>query len=195
MSDAREELFAREYLVDLNATQAAKRAGYSPDTAGQIGYALLKKVDIQSHIEAFMKERRRKYKLSHDRVIKELLRSGLLDIRGFFNDDGSLKPVKEWSAAQGAAVSSLESIDYYEGSGENRRKAGVIRKLKFNDKTRALELLGKHIGMFKNDRPNLEDLFGLLPKRIADRLRESVAELLAEGGAEAGSEADDERGS
>lgn len=83
--------FVEEYLVDLNATQAAIRAGYSARTAGQTSFELLKKPEIQILISEAQKKRSKRTEITQDRVLQELAKLGFGDIRDIFSDDGSLK--------------------------------------------------------------------------------------------------------
>ena len=104
----KQKLFVEEYLIDLNATQAAIRAGYSPETAGSIGNENLKKPEIRARIDKAMANRSKRTGVNADRVVQELVK-----IKTFGED-------------------------------------GLEREIKMADKIKALELLGKHMGMFKD---------------------------------------------
>lgn len=140
--------FVNEYLVDLNATQAAIRAGYSEKTAYSSGQRLLKNVEIQAKIQEAMNERAKRTEIDQDRVLKELGRLGFSDIRKYFKDDGSLKNIADLEEDAAAAVSSVEVDELFDGSGKDRVKIGYTRKIKFWDKNSALEKIGKHLKMF-----------------------------------------------
>lgn len=132
--------FVEEYLIDLNATQAAIRAGYSPSTAGSIGNEILKKPEISKAIAHAMAERSKRTGVSQDRIVRELAKiafSNLTDIVDPF--DGSV--IQSADRDDLACIQSIkvkQSEDFTE------------REVRLADKMRALELLGKHLGMFKD---------------------------------------------
>jgi|SRR5215471_3025720 len=141
-------VFVQEYLKDLNATQAAIRAGYSEKTAGSVGHDLLKKPEIQTAIQAAMDARSERTEITADRVLQEIARLAFVDMRKFYREDGSFKGIHEFDDDTAAALASLETAELFEGSGENRVQVGHIKKLKLWDKSRNLELLGKHLKLF-----------------------------------------------
>jgi phage terminase small subunit len=144
----KERLFALEYLVDLNATQAAIRAGYSKKTAGAIGHENLKKPEIKEFLDEQIAKREKRVEVTADRVLAELMRVGFSDLRRAFNEDGSLKAPKDWPDDVAAAMSSVEVVEEFEGKGEDRQQVGWTKKVKLWDKPRALEMLGKHLKLF-----------------------------------------------
>ena len=87
--------FVDEYLVDLNATQAAVRAGYSAKTAGQIGDENLKKPQIAKALSDRMKQREQRTQVDADYVIKRLQEIDQMDVFDILNDDMSLKPIRD----------------------------------------------------------------------------------------------------
>ena len=136
--------FVDEYLIDLNATQAAIRAGYSPETAGSIGSENLKKPEIRACIEKAMAERSKRTGINQDRIIMELAKIGLLNPKDLVDFDEAT--VKEGASAEDlAAIASVRVKRFPTKDGE-----GIEREIKMHDKTKALELLGKHFGMFKD---------------------------------------------
>ncbi|WP_046901038.1 terminase small subunit [Gluconobacter oxydans] len=141
--------FVEEYLVDLNATQAAIRAGYSEKTAGQFAFGLLKKIEIQSAISEGQKARSARTKISQDRVIQEIARLGLSDVRKLFNDGGRLLQPHEWDDDTAAAVASIE-VDQRKEPGEGGEQY-TVTKIKAWDKNAALEKLCKHLGLYERD--------------------------------------------
>jgi phage terminase small subunit len=143
----KQQRFVQEYLIDLNATQAAIRAGYSPRTAAEQGARLLTNVKISAAIAAAMQSRQQRTEITADRVLKELARVALLDPRGFFDSDGKLKKVTDLTEDQAAALAGMESLEYFEGSGRDREQVGWTRKIKWWPKVEALRLLMQHMGM------------------------------------------------
>lgn len=157
---AKQKAFVQEYLIDLNATQAAIRAGYSTDTAKVIGSENLTKPDIQEAIQEAMAAREKRTHITQDMVLRELAKIGMVDIKEFLafrtektvvehDEDG--KPVIDY-----AHVVQLKDSDEVDGSliSEVQLKNGEL-KFKLHDKVRALELCGRHLGMFV-DRTRLE---------------------------------------
>lgn len=141
--------FVAEYLVDLNATQAAIRAGYSEDTARSQGQRLLTNVNVEAAISAAQKERSERTKITQDRVLQEFAKIGFSDIRALFTESGNLKSITEWSDEIAGAVASVEVVTKPGGEDENgNRIVEHVHKLKLWDKNSALEKIAKHLGMF-----------------------------------------------
>lgn len=137
----KQKRFIEEYLIDLNATQAAIRAGYSPDTAKSIGSENLTKPDIQAHIARAMAERSKRTGVSADRVVMELAKIAFVNANDVIDaDTATLKP--DAAPEDTAAIQSVKVKTF----GED----GLEREIKMADKLKALELLGKHLGMFKD---------------------------------------------
>lgn len=92
----KQEMFCREYLIDLNATQAAIRAGYSEKTANRTASENLSKPDIQLRISELLKKRSDRLQIDADYVLKRLVEIDQIDVLDILRDDGKLKPVSEW---------------------------------------------------------------------------------------------------
>ncbi len=141
---AKQERFVQEYLIDLNATQAAIRAGYSTKTATEQGSRMLTNVNVRARIDEAMAERSRRLGVSQDRIVNELAKIAFINPADVVNfDEARVKA----SAAQDdtAAILSVKVKKSFSDTGET-----VEREVKLNDKVKSLELLGKHIGMFKD---------------------------------------------
>ena len=140
----KQKRFVEEYLIDLNATQAAIRAGYSPETAYSIGSENLKKPEIRVCIEKAMAERSKRTGINQDRIIMEIAKIGLLNPKDLVDFDEAT--VKEEATEEDlAAIASVRVKRFPTKDGE-----GTEREIKMHDKTKALELLGRHFGMFKD---------------------------------------------
>lgn len=137
-------LFVAEYLKDLNASAAALRAGYSPKTAASQGGRLLQSVEVRQAIDAAMVKRAERVNVQADDVLRELANVGFIDIGEAFDDEGSLLPLKKMPASVRRAVSSIETSSVVLDDG----KATFVTKVKFWDKLKALELIGKNLKMF-----------------------------------------------
>lgn len=92
----KQEMFCREYPIDLNATQAAIRAGYSEKTANRTASENLSKPDIQLRISELLKKRSDRLQIDADYVLKRLVEIDQMDVLDILRDDGKLKPVSEW---------------------------------------------------------------------------------------------------
>lgn len=139
----KQQRFVEEYLVDLNATQAAIRAGYSAKTAASQGERLLRNVEIQAAIQAAMKARQERTEITQDRVLAELAKIAFGDQRAVMEWGPSgvkLRDSKDLTDDQAAIVAEVS---------ESVTAAGGTLKLKTHDKVGALKLLGEHLGMFK----------------------------------------------
>lgn len=145
----KQELFVSEYLIDLNATQAAIRAGYSENAAKETGYENLTKPHIQDAIQEAQKKRLEKNEVNADYVLKRLIEIDEMDVVDILDDDGHLKPVTQWPKTWRRTISGLDVQELMMGKVET-----VLRKIKWPDKVKNLELLGKHIDVqaFKDKR-------------------------------------------
>ncbi|OWJ06183.1 terminase small subunit [Pseudomonas aeruginosa] len=142
----KQRLFVDEYLLDLNATQAAIRAGYSTRRAAEIGYQLLQRPEVAQAIQAAMAERSKRTEVEADYVIRRLREIDEMDVLDILEDDGSFRSIRDWPRAWRQFLSGIEIAELFEGRGDDRRIAGVLRKVKWPDKLRNLELLSRHVG-------------------------------------------------
>ena len=146
----KQQAFVEEYLIDLNATQAAIRAGYSEKTAQQIGSENLSKPVIQEAIREKQQERSERTQITADKVLKELALLGFANMEDYIRVTGEGDPfidLSDLTREQAAAISEVAVDDYTEGRGEDARDVRKVR-LKFHDKRGALVDIGKHLGMF-----------------------------------------------
>lgn len=148
---AKQQLFVQEYLVDLNATQAAIRAKYSPKTASRIGPELLGKTCISEAIQAAMLKREQRTEITQDMVLREYAKLAFLDPRRFYDESGNLIDIPDLDGDVAAALSAMEVS--WERAGEDEEgkpRFCAIRKIKFSDKKAALDSIARHLGMFKD---------------------------------------------
>lgn len=151
----KQKRFVEEYLIDLNATQAAIRAGYSPDTAGSIGNENLKKPEICACVEKAMAERSKRTGVCADRVVQELAKIAFLNLRDVI--DPKTAAVREDASDEDtAALQSIKVKKSYSETGES-----IEREVKAADKLKALELLGRHLGMW-NDKLDVNGVEGVV---------------------------------
>lgn len=160
----KQQRFVEEYLVDLNATQAAIRAGYSERTANVQGAQILTKLSIQSEIQRLKCERSARTQVTGDRVIQELASIAFADIDDFAR-------VGEHISERGIAYTTVELAQTSSLPPEKRAAIVGIKQgangieIKLADKVRALELLGKHTGVLV-DRMQAE--IASVPKIVDD---------------------------
>lgn len=144
---AKQQAFVLEYLVDLNASQAAIRAGYSKKTAGQIGDENLKKPQIAQAIMEAKSSRNERVKINADYVLNRLVEIDQLDVLDILRDDMSFKPLSEWPKGWRQYLVGFDIAEMFEGQGEDRSMVGLMKKIKWPDKVKNLELLGKHVAV------------------------------------------------
>ena len=136
----KQKLFVEEYLIDLNATQAAIRAGYSPDTAYAIGSENLRKPEIRACIDKAMAERSKRTGINQDRVLLELAKIGFANIRDVVDPETA----KILPGAKEEDLACIQSIKI------KPNEWGTEREVKMYDKKAALVDIGRHLGMFKD---------------------------------------------
>nr|DAZ41810.1 MAG TPA: Terminase small subunit [Caudoviricetes sp.] len=139
----KQQRFVDEYLIDLNATQAAIRAGYSAKTANEQGCQNLAKLSIQQAIAEKMAERSKRTGINQDRIVLELAKIAFVKMTDIVDEEGRIRP-----DATDDDLSCIESVKYKESSSMNGDS--VEREVKISSKLKALELLGKHLGMWND---------------------------------------------
>lgn len=139
----KQQRFVDEYLIDLNATQAAVRAGYSAKTAESQGSRMLRNVKVQQAIAEEMAERSKRTGINQDRVVLELARIAFVRMTDLVDSNGKIK-----DTATDDDLSCIESIKYKHSDTDTGYS--VEREVKISSKLKALELLGKHLGMWND---------------------------------------------
>lgn len=187
----KQQRFVAEYLIDLNATQAAVRAGYSAKTAKQQASRLLTNVDVAAAVAGRRDKISGKLEITQESIATELAKLGFSNMADYMRPGPDGDPYLDFSALsrdQAAALTEVTVEDFKDGRGEDARD---VRRVKFKlaDKRAALVDLGKHLGMF-TERHELtgrdgEPLGGETPTRqlamaILALLRGSVTEAQAE---------------
>lgn len=143
----KQEAFVREYLIDLNATQAAIRAGYSARTAKQQGQRMLTNVDVAEAITAAVQARTQRTEITADYVLNRLVEIDQMDVLDIMGENMALKPLSEWPSVWRRYLSGFDLAEMFEGGGEQREMVGILKKIKWPDKVKNLELLGKHVAV------------------------------------------------
>jgi phage terminase small subunit len=169
-SAKRAEIFAREYVIDLNGTRAAIAAGYSEHTANEQASRLLAKASTRKLVDQHLARRASRLDLKADKIAEELQRIAFSNMLDYVQpEEGQLRPdFSTLTRDQAAAIQEIR-VDTTGGTGDGERKQIVRTTFKLADKRGALELLGRHVGMFQ-DKLEVTGLEGL-----ADRLNQARA--------------------
>lgn len=161
----KQSAFCEEYLIDLNATQAAIRAGYSKKTAAQIGEKLLRKVEIQEKIQQLKNERSARTDITADAVIRRLAEISFANVDHFAKVVEQEYEATEFAAegeklVQRQVTRTRKIVDVVPTDEVPRERLAAIAaikqgrngiELKLHDQVKALELLGRHLGIFEID--------------------------------------------
>lgn len=139
----KQQRFVDEYLIDLNGTQAAIRAGYSAKTANEQASRLLANVSIQQAISVAMAERSKRTGVNRDRIVLELARVAFVKMTDIVDSEGCIK-----DSATDDDLACIESVKFK--SSESDTGSSIEREVKIGSKLKALELLGKHLGMWND---------------------------------------------
>jgi len=138
----KERRFVEEYLIDFNGTAAAIRAGYSEKTAATIASQNLRKLYIQAEIQRSLKDLTDKTDITKERILIEMRRLALFDVRTLYDEDGNPLPVHKLSDDAAAAINGLDVVSV----GNAEVGVGQVMKYKIPDKNKALESLAKILG-------------------------------------------------
>lgn len=151
--EPKQAMFVREYLKDLNATQAAIRAGYSKKTARSIASENLSKPAISEAVRLGVEKRAAKAEVTSDFVLGQLLKLACIDPADLFDENGNLKSIHDIPAAARQAISSVETETRRERNGPDKEDVEVVttKKVKLWDKKGSLELLARHLGLLKDN--------------------------------------------
>lgn len=171
---AKQENFCQEYLLDLNATQASIRAGYSADSAGTIGWENLKKPEIQARILELRTESAAKLNITKERILQEYARLAFFDVRKIHTTDGAMKPIHEIDDDSAAAIAGIKVYEEKTGF-EDVEITGTIREVKLADKRAALDSLCKVLGYNEPDKMKLS---GEILTPLSDSQVDKIIEAL-----------------
>lgn len=149
----RQARFVEEYLIDLNATQAAIRAGYSARTANEQGARLLANVSVNEAVARAKAERSKRTGINADRILDELAAIAFARMPAYVEwgtgKQMRLKPSEDLSEYDAAAVAQVvETEKFIKSTGDDEQLMSRERSIKLHDKVATLKLLGQHVGMF-----------------------------------------------
>lgn len=150
----KQKRFADEYLIDLNATQAAIRAGYSPRSAAEQASRLLKNAKVRAYIDERMAELSRRTGVNQERILRELARIAFVNAPDLINmEDATVR--EDATVDDMAAIASVRVKIIPTENGQ-----GIEREIRLADKIRALDLLGKRFAMW-TERQQIDANFGV----------------------------------
>ena len=150
----KQKIFADEYLIDLNATRAYKVAYpkvKKDETAAAAGARMLRNVKVAEYIQKRMDERSQRTEITQDMVLQELAKIGFANITDFVTIEGPYVKIKETASMPQDKLGVIAGIK----EGAN----GI--EIKLNDKEKALELIGRHLGMW-NDKLDVKGVEGVV---------------------------------
>ncbi|EKR1524059.1 terminase small subunit [Salmonella enterica] len=142
---AMQESYAQEYTkCPENQTQAAINAGFSPNTAAVKASVMMRDERIQKRIAELMEERNKRLRVSADYVLLRLVEIDQMDVIDILNDDGTLKPIREWPKIWRTTLSGFDLSSTIMNMDETSIET-ILKKIKWPDKVKNLELIGKHV--------------------------------------------------
>jgi phage terminase small subunit len=143
--------FVAEYLANgLNATKAAISAGYSAKNADTEGSRLLVNVKVAAEISKKSQKVLDKLDFSVERTMREVARLAFFDPAKLFEDDGSLKPIKDIDEDTRSVIAGLEVTELFEGDGEQKHAYGLLKKVKISDRRGALDMLMRYHALYQD---------------------------------------------
>ncbi|EAW2156149.1 terminase small subunit [Salmonella enterica subsp. enterica serovar Gatuni] len=142
---AMQEAYAQEYTkCPENQTQAAINAGFSPNTAAVKASVMMRDERIQKRIAELMEERNKRLRVSADYVLLRLVEIDQMDVIDILNDDGTLKPIREWPKIWRTTLSGFDLSSTIMNMDKTSIET-ILKKIKWPDKVKNLELIGKHV--------------------------------------------------
>lgn len=167
----KQEAFVREYLIDLNATQAAIRAGYSKRTAEKIGSENIRKPEIEAAITNAQKARAERTQVNADWVLRRLHSDATADLSELYDEAGSIRPMKDWPMAfRTGLVAGIDTVQERDGD-----EYVTVRKVKLADRGKLLEMIGRHIGVGAFKDKVEHDVGGTLADLVASSMKPNDA--------------------
>lgn len=146
--NAKQARFVSEYLIDLNATQAAIRSGYSEKTAYSQGQRLLSHVEVAAALAKAQEKRAARTEITADRVLQELAKIGFSDVRKVFTENGGLVNPADLDDETASTVAAIEVVTRRTPGAGEEAEIEYVHKIKQWDKLGALTQIGRHLGMF-----------------------------------------------
>ncbi|MFH2815283.1 terminase small subunit [Enterobacter ludwigii] len=151
------EAYCQSYIkTPENQTQAAINAGFSPNTAAVKASNMMRDERIQKRIAELMEERNKRNRVSADYVLMRLVEIDQMDVLDILNDDGGMKPIAEWPKVWRTSLSAMDIATIKTTQASLQKENGeadlsvedvehILKKVKWPDKVKNLELIGKHV--------------------------------------------------
>ncbi|PQP34574.1 terminase small subunit [Desulfobacteraceae bacterium SEEP-SAG9] len=182
----KQKKFVSEYLIDLNATGAATRAGYSEKTAHVIGHENLKKPKVAAAIQARRQELGRETEINQRWVLERYKRLAEFDVRKLFDENENFVPISQLDDDQAFAIHSVEANVVKVESDDDKTEITFAKKVKASDKKAVLDSLARHLGMFTDkikiglEGELLYEILKALPPAYAGAVRKAIDKDLSE---------------
>lgn len=154
---AMQEAYCQSYIkTPENQSQAAIDAGFSPNTAHVKASVMMRDERIQKRIAELMEERNKRNRVSADYVLMRLVEIDQMDVLDILNDDGGMKPIAEWPKVWRTSLSAMDIATIKTTQASLQKENGeadlsvedvehILKKVKWPDKVKNLELIGKHV--------------------------------------------------
>ncbi len=146
--------FVAEYMIDLNASQAAKRCGYTNSQAQVTGCLILANPLVREAVDKLLDIRVRHHVMVRDRMLVELHELAHFDKNEIMAEDGSILPMKDWPLIARQALIGFDVEELWSGRGEDRIQIGEIKKPRFINPMQPYDLLAKHLGIGRDPTPS-----------------------------------------
>ena len=143
--NAKQQRFVAEYLKDLNATQAAARAGYSAKTAEQQGWRLLRNAGIAAAVAKGQEKHLESARLTATGTLEAIRRQVYGDIRTLFDEHGNFKPIKQLSEEEASLIAGFEVVIKNAAAGDGH--TDTVLKVRLKDQAKYVEMASKHFGL------------------------------------------------
>lgn len=185
---AMQEAYCQSYIkTPENQTQAAINAGFSPNTAAVKASVMMRDERIQKRIAELIEERNKRMRVSADYVLMRLVEIDQMDVLDILNDDGGMKPIAEWPKVWRTSLSAMDIATIKTTQASLQKENGeadlsvedvehILKKVKWPDKVKNLELIGKHVDVnaFKerldvNVNVTIADRIAAARKRLKER--------------------------
>lgn len=164
----KQKRFCEEYMIDLNASQSAIRAGYSEDSAKEQGSRLLTNANIQEYISELKQSKSEELNISQNMVLKELMKVAFGDVKNYFDDNGRLIDINE---LENEVSASIKSVTVQQEKtlikGESIVESS-IKKIESYDKLKALEIINKMLGFYSADNEQKKSVTNISLKDMID---------------------------
>lgn len=163
----RHETFCLAYVANgQNGTRAAIAAGFSENSAKQTAARLTADPLVKARIAELLTEKFRALHMTADEVLARAALVARSDVRGLYNEDGTLKAPHELDDAAAAAVAGIEVLEEFDGKGKDRVKVGETKKVRLRDPMAAIRLLAEHHKLVRTPDEAANAIFGALADRF-----------------------------